>query len=256
MRHLILLFLVITNLNSLKAQHFEVGGNLSLNTSWILNQNASKLLEAVCPEDPLIIGSEPGYAITLGYSIGAVAAYDSESFWSVGAELNYTKRGQNYKDSWINNGCGRGDINNFKRNFTLHYFEVPLIVKFRPRGNAKIKGYGEIGVQMGFLIGAKEKISIAGENQVLPLVAAKSKVKTFDLGVVLGGGIDIEFTNNLYVNVGARTYFGFFDLNKGDAANFISANDNVYQASRNFSLGLNVGIHYIFDWKGSMYYRR
>ncbi len=245
--------LLMCAVTSTHAQNFEVGGNLSLNTRWILNQNASQLLEAVCPEDPLIIGSEPGYAITPGISIGGTAAYDSERFWGVAAELNYNQRGQNYKDNWVNNGCGIGDINNFKRKFTLHYFEVPLMMKFLSNSRKKVSGYGELGVQFGFRFGGKEKVTIDGEDANISLFAIKDKVKKIDLGLVFGGGVNIELNSNLYLSTGLRGYFGFLDINNGDAAIFISENDNAYQSSRNFSLGLNFGVHYVFDWIGGMY---
>lgn len=236
-----------------KAQTFDVGGNMSLNTSWILNQNAYEVLQKVCPEDPLIIDSEPAYALTMGYSLGAVGNYTSDRFWGVSAELNYTKRGQNYKDSWIGNGCDRGDINNFKRKFSLHYLEMPLLVKFKPQTRKKISGYGEVGLQLGILMGAKEKISIDGQTTGENFGSATDKVKRLDVGMVFGGGVDVNLTNNLYLNAGLRGYFGFIDINKGDAAVFISDNDNTYQRSHNFSLGANVSVHYVFDWVGGMY---
>ncbi|MEZ5022380.1 MAG: porin family protein [Chitinophagales bacterium] len=253
MRRILILLVGLVSAFMVKGQDFDIGGNVSLNTSWILNQNAYEVLQKVCPEDPLIIDSEPGYALTMGYSLGAVGSYTSDRFWGVSAELNYTKRGQNYKDSWTGNGCARGDINNFKRKFSLHYLELPLLVKFKPQSRKKITGYGELGLQFGVLLAAKERISIDGESTGEFFGSANDKVKRLDFGFVFGGGIDVNLSRNLYLNAGLRGYFGFLDLNKGDAAVFISDNDNTYQSSRNFSLGANVSIHYVFDWVGGMY---
>ena len=253
MKRAFFFILSIFVIHNVTAQNFEVGGNTSINTSWILNQNAYEILQLVCPEDPLIIGSEPGYSLTMGYSIGGSAAYNSKSFWSVGAELNYTKRGQNYKESWTGNGCARGDINNFQRKFTLHYFELPLLVKLKTRNRKKVSGYGEFGLQIGVLLSAKEKISIDGEETPIVFSAANDKVNRIDFGAILGGGIDIELSNNLYLSAGLRSFIGFLDLNKAAAAAFVSDNDDTYQQSRNFSLGANIGIHYVFDWVGGLY---
>ena len=236
------------------AQEFEVGGNVSLNTSWILNQNAYEVLQEVCPDDPLIIGSEPGYALTVGYSIGAKAAYNSDRFWGLSAEVNYTKRGQNYKDNWQNNNCPGGNLLDFKRKFNLHYLELPLLVQFKSQNRGKVKGYGEVGIQLGFLMSAKEKITFSGLNESdVDFGSANDKVKRFDMGLVAGGGAQIELSDNLFLNVGLRTYFGFFDINDGGALVFVSNNDSTYQKSRNFSAGANIGIVYVFDWVGSLY---
>jgi hypothetical protein len=237
-----------------KSQGFSVGGNLSLNNSWILNQNSYEVLQVVCPEDPLISGSEPGYALTMGYSIGAKAVYDSDAFWGVSAELNYTKRGQNYKEDWRNNNCPGGNLLDFKRKFNLHYFEMPMLVLFKTQNRGKLNWYGEAGLQIGLLMGAKEKISYEGISESdATFGSAKDKVKSFDMGLVLGGGAQYELANSLFLNAGLRTYFGFLDINKGGAAVFVSNNDDKYQSSRNFSIGANVGVVYVFDWVGGIY---
>lgn len=254
MKKFILSLILIGIAPILNAQEFEIGGGLTLNTSWILNQNAYEVLQEVCPEDPLIIGSEPGYALTVGYSLGAKAAYNSNSFWGLAAEVNYTKRGQNYKDNWSGNNCPGGNLLDFKRKFNLHYLEVPLLVQFKSQNRGKIKGYGEVGLQIGVLMGAKEKITYTGLSEAdVDFGSAKDKVKSFDMGLVAGGGAQIEIANSLFLNVGLRTYLGFFDINDGGALVFVSNNDDTYQKSRNFSAGINVGVVYVFDWVGSMY---
>jgi len=232
---------------------WEVGGNLTLNSSWIINQNSFEVLEKICSEDPLIAGSEPGYGITLGVSAGALAAYNSGGFWSAQIEANYTKAGQNYKESWSANACEQ-DLSDFKRKFILHYLQLPILMRFRSQNRGKVKGYGEIGPQIGILIGAKEKVTLSGEEPTgIVFTPAKEKVKTFDLGGVVGGGADIAVSKSIYLNVGLRTTFGFLDLNNGDSAAFISNNDIAYQKSRNFQVGVNVGVHYTFDWIGGLY---
>ncbi|MCP4121675.1 MAG: PorT family protein [Bacteroidetes bacterium] len=250
----VVLLIILMWAIGLQAQgSWEVGGGLTLNSSWIVNQNSFEILEKVCSADPLIAGSEPGYGITLGLSAGALATYNSESFWSAQIEANYTKAGQNYKESWSANAC-ENDLSDFKRKFTLHYFQLPMLMRFRSQNRGKVKGYGEIGPQIGILIGAKEEVTLSGEEPSgVEFTPAKDKVKTFDLGIVVGGGADITVSKNIYINVGLRTTFGFLDINNGDSAAFISNNDIAYQKSRNFQIGVNVGVHYTFDWIGGMY---
>ena len=126
-------------------------------------------------------------------------------------------------------------------------------MKFTSQSRRKVKGYGEVGIQPGILLNVSEKITIDNEETGLNFNSEKSKVKKLDLGVIFGGGLNIELNRNLFLNVGLRSYLGLLDLNQGDAAAFISDNDFTYQQSRNFSLGLNVSIHYKFDWVGGLY---
>jgi len=253
MKGFLLMVAVMMTLGTQAQASYEVGGNISINSSWIINQNSYEILEKVCSQDPLIAGSEPGYGITLGYSIGGLATYNSGSFWMAQIEANYTKAGQNYKESWGANACEH-DLSDFKRKFTLHYLQVPMLIRFRPQNRRKVKGYAEAGVQLGVLIGAREKITLSGQEPPgVEFTPAKEKVKTLDFGLVIGGGADITVAKNIYISVGLRSYFGFLDLNNGDSAAFVSSNDISYQKSRNFNVGANVGVHYVFDWIGGMY---
>lgn len=255
MRNALILILIclMPSLAAAQSSGFEVGGNVGLNSSWIINQNAYEVLELLCTGDPLIAGSEPGYSLTPGFSIGALGTYNSGLFWSGQVEINYMKAGQNYKESWTDNGCER-DLSAFKRKFTLHYLQIPLLFKVHSQNRGKIRGYGEAGPYFSVLMGAREKVTLGGEMPSdVTLTPAKEKVKTLDVGIVLGGGAEINLTRSIYLTAGMRTSFGFIDLNKGGAQAFISANDTKYQKSRNFQAGFNVGVHYVFDWIGAMY---
>lgn len=238
----------------LRAQgSFEAGGSVALNTSWIINQNAYDVLERICTQDPLLADSRPTFRLTPGFSIGARAAYLSGSFWAAQAELNFTLAGQHYAESWQNNACER-DLSDFKRKYSLIYMQLPLLVRLRTQGRGKLRGYGEAGPQLGILIGARDKVTLSGsEPGDAGLIPAKDKVKRVDFGFVLGGGTEIELSRSLYISAGLRTYFGFMDLNQSGSEAFVSTQGVDYRKSRNFTVGAQVGVHYVFDWIGGMY---
>jgi hypothetical protein len=246
---------IILSISMFQAQSqdgFEVGGNLSINSTWILNQNAYEVFKLTC-DDPGLWESQPNYQITVGYSVGASAAFRSGDFWGFMAELNYSKAGQNYKDGFTTTICP--DHSNFQRKFTLHYFQMPLMAKFTATHRGDVKWYVLAGPQIGILLGAKETVTLSG-NATTPglLTPARQKVKTLDLDLVLGTGADIFLSDNLYINVGFKTYFGLVDINSKNVKQYIEENDATYQSSRNFNAGAHVGVHYIFDWVGKLYH--
>lgn len=236
-----------------KAQDgFEVGGNVSINTSWILNQNAYELFNVTCQDDPALWGSEPDYSITIGYGFGASFGWRSGDWWGFRAELNYAKAGQNYKDSFSSTICT--GHNDFKRKFALHYLQLPLLARFTAVNRSDVKWYVVAGPQLGFLLGAKESVTLSDEVQDETIFTpTRDKVKSIDLALLVGVGADIFLQKNLYINVGFTTYFGLIDMNGSAVQDFISDNDGSYQASRNFNAGVQVGVHYIFDWVGGLY---
>lgn len=230
---------------------FMVGGNLGIGTSWILNQNAFELLRKTC-EDQGLWGSEPDYQITIGYGGGASAGFQSNDFWGAVIELNYAKAGQKYKDSFTTTICP--DHSNFARNFSLHYLQVPILAKFTATHRRDTKWYVLVGPQFGLLLGAKETVTIGNSEQPEgTFTPVKEKVKTLDFGFTLDTGADIFLADNLFIKVGFRAYIGVLDINGEAVQDFISQNDASYQASRNFSAGVHVGVNYIFDWVGSFY---
>ncbi len=262
MRSFLLLIVAVLCLNynahtqrlNKKATGWELGASIGLNTSWILNQNAFEILQKVCPEDALIIGSEPNYRLTPGISFGGNIGYHGEKIIGFQAEVNYTFGGQNYKDSWLKpNACVEHDLSDFKRKFRLHYLNVPLMMKLQTRNIKKTKAYGLIGVQVGFLLGANERITLSGsEPEGVAFTPVSEKVKKLDAGLVFGGGIDYFLAKDIYLNMGFKSYFGAIDINGDAVRNFISANDESYQTSRNFTFGIHLGIHFILDGR-SMY---
>lgn len=256
LRSLIILCWMFATATMLNAQAvgrdgFTIGGNVSVTSSWIINQNAFELLRLTC-EDEGLWGSEPDYRFTPGYSAGVSASFRSGDFWGVLAELNYTKAGQNYKDSFTTAICP--DHSNFERKFTLHYLQLPLLAKFTAAYRSDVKWYVTTGPQLGFLLGAKEQVTI-GDSETPPgtFTAARDKVRTIDLDFVVGTGADIFLSDNLFVSVGFKTYISLMDINSHAVSDFISANDAGYQVSRNFSAGIQVGVHYLFDWVGTFY---
>lgn len=244
-------FILMAGSASATGGAFDVGGNISLNTSWILNQNTYEILRETC-EDEAIWGSKLDYSLTPGVGVGGSVSWNSGSWWGFVAELNYVKAGQNYKDGFSTSKCP--EHSDFKRKFAIHYIQLPMLAKFSPQTRSKVKWYVVAGPQLGLRLGAKDKVILSGtELDESMFTTGKDQVKTIDLSLVVGAGTDITIDRNLYINVGLVTSFGLLDMNSKAVKDYISENGGEYRASRNFSVGIQAGVHYVFDWVGKMY---
>ncbi len=144
-----------------------------------------------------IVGNSDSWSGAFGVQ-GGVEAYlpfNCNIPLTTWAGTNVSMQGARWEDDW-----GEGLVEGTTR---LWYLNFPLTTRYM-FGNSF---YGEIGLQPGFLLSAKDNYS--GES-----VDWKEYVKTFDLGIPLGVGYD--FPNNF--GVGLRVTPGVININAGDYA--------------------------------------
>lgn len=84
----------------------------------------------------------------------------------------------------------------------LTYFNVPFLYKYESDGGF----YGEIGLQPGLLISAKDKVD--GEDSY----DYKDFVKNFELGIPVGVGYQL----NEQIEIGVRATIGVTNLDDSD----------------------------------------
>lgn len=225
--------------NAQRGFHVGVGG--SFNSAWIVSQNNFETLFGC--SDPLIQKSELAYENTFGFTAGLALGYQWEDRWGAQGELNFNKTGQHYQDGYSTSFCP--EYVDVRREVDLSYFQVPLMLKFSPGKNEKVKFSFLWGIQFGFLLTSDEAVWISNLPKQDFQVAVEDKFKSAEVGLPLRFGVDFYLSNNLYINAGLATYFGFTDLNGSAVQDFVSNNDIEYQKSHNFHAGLNVGVHYL-----------
>lgn len=107
--------------------------------------------------------------------------------------------------------------NEFSGKVNLSYLQIPLLYRYQANSGF----YGEVGIQPGLLMSAKDKVDGASSYDY------KDYIKTFDLGIPLGAGYQI----NDRLSVGARAVFGVTNINT-DGTEMYSSDDT----DRNFAL--------------------
>lgn len=111
---------------------------------------------------------------------------------SILTEVNVSMQGARYEDDW-----GEGLVEGLTR---LVYLNIPLLVRYQlPNGF-----FGEVGLQPGILLSAKDKYS--GESYDY-----REWVNTFDLGIPLAVGYNFE--NNFGIRL--RVVPGITNVNSG-----------------------------------------
>jgi opacity protein-like surface antigen len=231
-------FMLLLSFNTVMAQKgFHLGFGGGVTSAWILNQNNARTLEDY--ED--IAKSELAYKLKFGYQLGGILGYNLTKNYGIQLQVSYEKTGQDYEDNFTPNA---GPLN-VVRNIDLSYISLPVLFKYTSTRATKIKAYALAGVQFNFLTNAKEEVYL---NQSLKpdSLMAFDKFNHFDFGFALGGGADIFFLNNFYLNIGIYNYIGISDINSDAVKDFISKNDKGYKGSKNFRSGLNIGLHYLF----------
>lgn len=158
------------------------------------------------PVHSRIFGESDSWGGAWGVQAGAEALLPFEckvplTYW---AGLNVSMQGAGWEEDW-----GLGLIEGTTR---LWYLNIPLTTRYYFTDNV----YGEIGLQPGFLLSAKDNYD--GESYDL-----KEYVKTFDLGIPLG--ITYEFPQN--IGVGLRLVPGVLNINEGEWAGYKDRNFTV-----------------------------
>ena len=220
----------------------QLGINSAFNSTWVLSYNNAEILRNC--EDPDISNTQLDYKLTFGYSGGLTVGFRTKGSWSYLAEVNYSMMGQKYQDGLKTALCP--DHNDIFHRLKSTYIEIPLMVKFHTKYTPNPKFYMMLGPQVGIRMTAGQRLLIS-DMEDSDLVPVKDKMSTLDLGIVFKTGAEIRLMDNLYLTAGGRIYAGFMDINNGRMKELVQEYGGSYNASRNLTMGLDVGIHYVLD---------
>lgn len=151
-----------------------------------------------------------------GLTVGGFYNYSSETGFGFSGQLLFTQMGAQTDD---------------KRNsVTLNYIQAPLLATFffGKYGQA-VRPKIFLGPSLNFLVGARNKngdnINGDSNNRVY---------SPFDLGGVVGAGVNFRLQEKIWLNFDARYGFGLLDVTRLDN------NSNV----KNNNWGINVGLSF------------
>jgi hypothetical protein len=256
---------------------FYMGVSGSFNSSWILNQNNYNTLDLFYV--PIVRQSEMDYVFSWGGNVGVNLGYNFHKKWGIEIEPSFSWAGQKYDDDFSgpvaaiekvdpitrkhyfvrdvtkdpNGYYFRDDYSyvNVRREIKFTYIDFPVFVKFQTH-IGDIANYNiMLGPQLNYRTFASEYVAVNHHeysalddqgNRYPP----EAKFKKLDIGLALKTGIDIYPKEWMYFDIGLSSFIALNDLN-GDALknlSWYSKNDVKYQTSRNFYLGVHVGLHF------------
>jgi hypothetical protein len=228
----IILFFTVSEASA--QSKFTVGASGGVINPWMTNQNNYGL------------DFEMDYAPKVGGNGQIVLGYQFNKHVGVEAGIGYALLGQKYKDT--HNG------NDYQRNVSLGYLQIPLLFKFRSGGEFA-RFCGAVGPQFNFLMSAKQTYTKNGVtyDSVLYTInhkefkvgdeEIKDRYESMDIMVRLDLGVEFSLTDNLLLNFGMTSAYGLMDVNAADYR-LPDHSSGEYHASHNLYGGFNAGIHY------------
>ena len=139
----------------------------------------------------LLLGGQGGFRVNL---------LDLSDVISLRAGAEFSMQGAGYDD-----GGSTGDVR-------LNYINFPIVTRYESPGGF----YADGGLQAGILVSAKDKYN--GMS-----IDYKEYLNTFDLGLILGGGYQV----NENIGIGVQAQFGITNINKKQSGFDVSKDRNL-----------------------------
>jgi len=174
----------------------------------------------------------------IGYSLGAEMGWNSKFF-------NFGITGGAYIRQYGHamDNVGTGQLPEIHNYYKLNALELPLLIRFRPRGNNMTKTitmggpYFEMGLQAVLIQNAQQKISGAGiDDMNLPI---DDLFESMTGGLVIGFGDHQIGLEKFALTHGLRIHFNIFDITAKELR------DNDYNGTISYSGTSPVCIQYL-----------
>jgi len=226
MKTIYFLFLMtLAPIIGLAQEGFMLGAGGGAYSSWIINQNSWG-------------NPEMEYTSTIGYQFHGTLGYRVTENIGFQVEPGLTRAGQNYS--------GKMATLDSERKIQLTYITVPVFFHFISNGDLT-RFHLLAGPQFAILNSANHNFSSALPFPYMPVgdLDVKDRFASSDVMAVLDVGADMFVADNMFVSAGLRFNYGFKDVNAPDWQ--MPNLQQVYEPSKNFFAGLNIGINYVFD---------
>jgi hypothetical protein len=239
MKRVLIIVALVSASMVVQAQNVRLGLSGGINSTWLMNKNVFD------QNDGLDI------AASFGGRIGIDAIYSFSEKVGVSVGVNFlSSHNQKYT----------GDATGIDGDLTvkLKYLDIPILFRLTSTSGT----YFEIGPQFGILNSAKETYEGNSTGFDYDNISVKNGFETTNIAAILGFGVDIDVTDNIFITTGLRLGYGISDVTKefssplnlvlgtnSAATEFAHMDDdgqfNYEKTSRVFG-GLHLGVSYKF----------
>jgi opacity protein-like surface antigen len=196
MKKALLTIAIVITAFTIQAQDIRLGINGNINSTWLMNKN---VFDA---DDELDVAS------TFGGTFGVDAIYNFSEKAGISVGVNFiSTTNQKYE------GEDDGSSIDFESKVKLHYIDIPLLLRLTSSGGT----YFEVGPQFSFLGKATEDLETTPsfpEPFNYTDKDVKASFEKTNIALVLGFGVDIDVTPNIFITTGLRLGYGFSDVTK------------------------------------------
>lgn len=212
MKKITLVIVLIATTLVVNAQEFKIGAGFGYYSTWLVNKNVSDQ------------GDDLDFAATFAGQFGLNAQYYFKDNLGLNFGLLYSGHNQKYTGE---ESFG-GTTISYEFKTKMKYLDIPVLL--RMGGGAK-GAYFEFGPQFGFLMSAKDEASVSGGGMTFDTsdVDVKSTLKSSNIALILGFGVDIDASENVIITTGLRLGYGLGDVTTeyADEAAFNAETENM-----------------------------
>lgn len=133
----------------------------------------------------------------VGYGWGGFFGFNFTNHFAIQAEVLYSPLVQEFKEA--------DRVNRVK----IDYINIPLLLRFNTGYSKPVNFNVVFGPQLGINVGSSIDTENSGPTQT---VEAKLAVKTGDLGVAYGAGLDFSLGGHAKLGIGFRGVYGLVDI--------------------------------------------
>ncbi|HLG35621.1 MAG TPA: porin family protein [Bacteroidia bacterium] len=209
MKKIFISAMILLSATMVSAQDFRIGVKGTFNSTWLFNNNVADQ------------GNRADYAATFGTSFGlASILYFTENV-GVSLDILYASNPQKLEGD---NDAGTS----YESTTRVKYLDLPLLLRISSSGGP----YVEFGPQFNLLMGATEDFAASPSSpDAYTDRDVKDYFSSFGIAPVLGFGVDIEASDNWFINIGLRFSYGINDATKKLSKEEIDIKDDNKQSS-------------------------
>jgi hypothetical protein len=208
MKRIILSSLLLGGVLMAGAQNLSMGPIIGVNHSWLTNSGDNK-------------------SFNPGLNIGGTMTYSFNPNWGIGGDLLLSMEGARFRNE--------GSLSTTTRDVALNFIRLqPKFYHFFGQLGDAVRPKLFIGGSLGALVGGKQKVTIAADNESADVVTktpSKDSYNNIDAGILAGAGINWKLGKASWLTTDLVYNNGLVDLSKSN---------NNWQASR--SLSFNLGL--------------
>jgi hypothetical protein len=186
------------------------------------------------------ISNADGVSSLTGLTAGGFFVYSIIEHFGVSLDVLYSGEGAKYSET-INTG---GIVEKTEFTTRLNYLRVPLLanVFFGSLGD-RLRPKISFGPSFGFLLGVKNEMTVTTiENGETTIASTKSTDKdgfsSFDLGAIIGAGLNYKLNDNTWLNLDGRYNIG--------ATGIYDVEDSEEDPSKNNVASVTLGLAFAF----------